>query len=819
MVNMSSIVLSGAQPWNTLYEKRHKTEYLYEIGGVQYGASDLRSLPVLERKMFREPAIGGAGMATLDLCLVPKGEIPRAAPVNVHCRLVSGKQYTSWYSLGKFFISTRHKQGNCLRLKCRDAMVKAGTPYLEKTAFTSWPVQCSRVVQEICQVLGVSLDTRTTLDDGVKVEYPNELLLQEVLAMIAAAHGGNWIMTNEGRLRLLPFPDNRKESPSQEVGREYSCFTAYSTGTQMVSGVVLRDSAGNEFTGGNDTGVDLGAVCDYATPEITAALYNKLNGARFRPYRIEGAYLSPLTEIGDSIRITLRDGETIPLVIGAMKVKLGSYFCPSIELGVQEDDEEEIPYQSPDQLRTQRTVMTTQSYYGNRITREEGFVCEKMNGSDVVARAVLNTGQLSMQRKNAEDRWEDCIYFDTEQNKYVLNGSVFIQAVSDVEQDLSKKADKDILIAQLNVSPEEILINADRIKIGEFTYGDAGSGVTKAYYTGGKLGASQTATGFSASNANYAFWAGNGKFRVTQAGKVYASDGEFTGKLTSDSGKIAGFTFDGNRMYAGRYINDRNWEDYASPAKLSEGDTSLGDVRIATNGITADYFDGGSTMYLAKLYKGQLELSRNGGYFNGAIRDGGAWGAMKIQSCASPALTYHTQRVDSIKFHAGGNVECLQNLYCSGTKNRLMQTEHFGKRLLYAYETPTPYFGDIGEGIIGEDGQCAVFLDPVFLETVDPMGYQVFLQAYGEAQCSLLERSLEFFVVRGVPGTRFGWEVKARQRDHLGRRLDQRYEEDLDVGLYDMTGCAQQAMDQEKTDYGALGAQYYDTLTEERINP
>lgn len=99
--------------------------------------------------------------------------------------------------------------------------------------------------------------------------------------------------------------------------------------------------------------------------------------------------------------------------------------------------------------------------------------------------------------------------------------------ITQTETDISSKVSKNGVISEINQSSETITIDANRIKVGTFTYGDAGNGITNAYYTGGAYGSS-TFTGFSA-NTDWAFWAGNGVFRVTQAGKVYASDGDFAG--------------------------------------------------------------------------------------------------------------------------------------------------------------------------------------------------------------------------------------------------------------------------------------------------
>lgn len=107
-----------------------------------------------------------------------------------------------------------------------------------------------------------------------------------------------------------------------------------------------------------------------------------------------------------------------------------------------------------------------------------------------------------------------------------------------------------------------------------------------------------------------------------------------------------------------------------------------------------------------------------------------------------------------------------------GTKNRVVETEHYAKRTLTCYEMPSPMFGDIGEGTIGEDGLCHVSLDPIFAETISKdCAYQVFLQKYGEGECYVSERKPTYFIVVGEPNLNFAWELKAKQIDFDQQRL------------------------------------------------
>lgn len=111
-------------------------------------------------------------------------------------------------------------------------------------------------------------------------------------------------------------------------------------------------------------------------------------------------------------------------------------------------------------------------------------------------------------------------------------------------------------------------------------------------------------------------------------------------------------------------------------------------------------------------------------------------------------------------------------IFCTGSKSRLVKTDQYSDRLLYCYETPSPMFGDIGEGVISEDGKCYIYIDPVFSKTIVTNQYQVALQKYGDGDCWVSERNGIYFIVEGTPGLAFGWEMKAKQRDYDQKRLD-----------------------------------------------
>lgn len=120
----------------------------------------------------------------------------------------------------------------------------------------------------------------------------------------------------------------------------------------------------------------------------------------------------------------------------------------------------------------------------------------------------------------------------------------------------------------------------------------------------------------------------------------------------------------------------------------------------------------------------------------------------------------------------GSSVRVLGDFSVTGTKSRNVPIDQFGDRLLYAYETPSPLFGDVGEARIGADGKCYVWFDAVFAQTIAGVQYQVFLQRYGNGDCWVSERTGAHFIVEGDPGLGFAWEVKAKQRGYEQTRLE-----------------------------------------------
>lgn len=134
-----------------------------------------------------------------------------------------------------------------------------------------------------------------------------------------------------------------------------------------------------------------------------------------------------------------------------------------------------------------------------------------------------------------------------------------------------------------------------------------------------------------------------------------------------------------------------------------------------------------------------------------------------------------------------GDISAIGDIGCTGTKSRIAKTENYDERKLYCYEMPSPMFGDIGSGITDSNGQCYVFFDCIFEETINTeCNYQVFLQKECSGDIWVEQKEKTFFMVNGTPDLKFSWEIKAKQLNYEMERLDRsnlsQKENDIDYG-------------------------------------
>lgn len=133
-------------------------------------------------------------------------------------------------------------------------------------------------------------------------------------------------------------------------------------------------------------------------------------------------------------------------------------------------------------------------------------------------------------------------------------------------------------------------------------------------------------------------------------------------------------------------------------------------------------------------------------------------------------------RLEFTRAYINRKLTCESLSVEGGTKSCLQHTEHYGKRLISAYETAEYYFGDIGSGKI-KDGECICSIEPIFQECVNTdIEYHVFTNCYF-GKISKIERYPNYFIVYGENNTEFSWEIKAKRKGFENNRLQQELED------------------------------------------
>lgn len=189
--------------WKEIFSKEHTVEYKAVIGDNSY-LSDSLIGAFITRALFEDvQSVGKCGSAQLDLDLWGASNIPRNAEIKIYVRLVSGDTASEWLPQGTFYIDTRSVSGEITTIHGYDAMLKAEQTFLAEGDTGEWPRTQQAVVNAICARMGVELDSRTVINSTYMVEYPNDYTMREILGYIAAAHGGCWIITPAGKLRLV----------------------------------------------------------------------------------------------------------------------------------------------------------------------------------------------------------------------------------------------------------------------------------------------------------------------------------------------------------------------------------------------------------------------------------------------------------------------------------------------------------------------------------------------------------------------------------------------------------------------------------------
>lgn len=140
--------------------------------------------------------------------------IPRMAQIRMQFRLNDGTTQSEWLPKGVYFIDTRDESyGGVLAIDAFDPMLKAEQSFTRPGEQGQWPRSDITIVNQIASRIGVTVDARTTaiITNNYQIPYPGygdgAYTCRELLGYIGTMYGGNWIITDENKLRLIILGD------------------------------------------------------------------------------------------------------------------------------------------------------------------------------------------------------------------------------------------------------------------------------------------------------------------------------------------------------------------------------------------------------------------------------------------------------------------------------------------------------------------------------------------------------------------------------------------------------------------------------------
>lgn len=756
------------------------------IGGVEYTAI---SAPIIERSLFSdEMSVGNCIAASMKIAVLTEDEIAKAAAVRIKARLCSGNTYSEWKDFGLFYVAKREKDEGLVSLQCYDAMLKANQQYVDPSNpddRIGWPKSMQTCVREIAHRIGVEIDSRTAIhaEEHYQVAYPTNYTMQQVLGYIGACHGGNWIITPENRLRLVPLispppetfdivdydynkirtDDGYKlvwkhcetdEIISNNAGGEVInvpvVIDKITTGKSMIiSRVTIARDKELGYTEGDDTGVEL-RINDnpYANQAICSDLFTTLNGIIYAPFTAEGACYDPCTELGDWILI----GDQVRSVLFHQTTTLGIDFRSTIAAPGKDETSDEYPYLTEIEKlhikdeQLQKYIDTAKDEIDSQILQTRTSILLEVAGTYATQENVSSDLNILAGKIVAEVKRSTA----AEEN---LEGRLTISEKAISAEVTRAKNEEETLSSSINVALEKI-----ELKV---SVGDVSSQIS---VESGKVNIGANRLTIQSDN-----------FTLNGSGTVTAK-----GSITTESGSSKSVLNSGGLFF---YYSDSLTSSLQANAVAGSDFSGLGtNHRVLKLGLEQDAVivsSGGSYFF---AFNNGLDPNGNGDriWVGGSIHVDGTlhqhdpicfcdyYGAekAKIMSMGSSTDSAYGVYVD-------GNLYATGNLWCSGEKYRTVDTKNFGTVGLNAVESAVAVFSDIGCGTIDSSGVAYVYFDPVFAETVDPNHeYQVFICQCGPAAVSYVEKNTNHFIVYGQPGAVFDWMIFARQKGYATHRLE-----------------------------------------------
>lgn len=718
---------------------------------------------------------------------------------------------------GVYTVNETSYNGSIITITAYDNMYKFDKTYSKSNL--TYPATLNEIVRDACSVCDVTLQTvNFDNDDFVVNEKPADeaITFRNVLQWVAQIACKYCTIDEYGRLVLSWYDMNVLENIQHLDGGRFSPWTNENT---VSGGTFSPWTAGNIYDGGTfeelrgyhhlyswntlslttDDAVITGVrvteeiegedgkenvsyqsgtdgyvlaiegnkLIQGTASTVAGYLGVKINGMRFRPF--SGSTLSnPTIEPGDAAILTDRKGNIYNTIITTNTFQPGNFQTISCEA------------KSPARNSASRYSQATQAYVDARKEIQK----EKTDREQAIEELTnrINNSSGTFTTIETQPDGSNIYYLH---NKPQLADSDIIWKMTAEAWGVSTDGGK-TYNAGMTVDGDTIVrilsavgINADWINAGDMSADRIKGGTL---ILGGRSNGNSILRIRDPSGTQIGYIDNTGVHfnQGTFAGSLSAATGTFAGVLQAATGSFSGTITSNNAIITGGYISIITSTENYSIISLKSGSSfenaiTPADIRIhyqdsfsKISGTGLATCDGNASVYISPNAVYVSEDPSGIVPYNYA-RTAVFKDAIRIYDSSNTIKSFMTE--DHIT--SGGDIYAWGNIGCSGEKSRIVDTENYSNRKLYSYEFSSPMFGDIGEGITDQNGECYVSFDDVFLESVNSnCEYQVFLQKEGQGDLWVEEKASRYFLVKGTENLKFAWEVKVKQRNYEYERLE-----------------------------------------------
>ena len=280
---------------------------------------------------------------------------------------------TAWIPKGTFWINTREEDPlmNTVTLHCVDAMMFGEQDFIpEDSNLPLWNDETMRTVANMC----VQKINASTTGVNVVFDNPNDIqntapyilnappvgyTVRQILSGIAAAHGGNFIITPQNHLRFIPLIPTDTEVDIQTNVSNFTLSKKYEAFGQVVFNFESDDGSTVSALY-PDVDKPNGPVIEtkmlgmtnsgYATT-IAQNVYNTIKTYLYSPYKASDAILDPAMELGDGLTIN-----GLYTVIAVLDETCDGLYSANIEAPSYEETDYEFVYQTKSDKNLERKL-------------------------------------------------------------------------------------------------------------------------------------------------------------------------------------------------------------------------------------------------------------------------------------------------------------------------------------------------------------------------------------------------------------------------------------------------------------------------------